>query len=85
MRLGVARRRIGWQSLQQLGQLVQVERLDQVRVEPRLSRAPPVGLLTPTCQGDERNTLPPGLGTDSPRHLVAIELGHTDVEKRHLG
>src|SRR6185369_5281604 len=71
--------------LKQLGELVEVQRFDQVRIEPSLPRTPAVRVLPPTGQCDERNSAAPGLGADPPRNLVAIELRHADIQQRHFG
>src|SRR3979490_2255373 len=63
-------RDIDRQAAEQLHELVQIERLDQVRIEPGLARAAPVRVLAPTSQRDQRYFPSPGLCADPPCDLI---------------
>jgi hypothetical protein len=77
-------------TCQQLHELLQIHRLHQVAVDAGAPRAALVGLLAPACEGDQFRPPASRLGADAPRHLVAIQTWHADVQQRdirlmHLG
>src|SRR5262245_1414151 len=57
-------------------------RLHQVRVEPGLHRAPLVALLAPARERHQVDRLPPRFPAELPRHFIAVESRHPDVEER---
>ena len=64
---------------------VEVDRLDQVMVEPRLARAA-AGLLLPVARdGDDDGVLAALLSPQLGGHLVAVHPGKADVEEHDLG
>src|SRR5256885_482913 len=55
-------------------------RLDEMRVEPRLARAAFVALLAPARDGDQVDSLAPRELANALGHFVAVGVRHADVE-----
>jgi hypothetical protein len=63
-----------------LYQALLIDWFGQVHVEARFERLCAIRLLPPAGDGDELQLLRPRLRTQAPRELVAVELGHANVE-----
>src|SRR5580693_6340171 len=59
---------------------LRIYRLGQMRVESCLMRAPPVGLLPPTCQCHQRHSVPPRFLAYATDHFVTSGTRHADIQ-----
>ena len=59
-------------------------RLDQVNIEPGLPRFAAIRLLAPAGCGHQQDIVPSGHLPDVSRDIVAIHVGHADIQYHHV-
>jgi hypothetical protein len=64
--------------------LIEINRLNQVMLKPRILRPLAIFPLTITCQCNQHGFVADGVGPDSPGYLVAVHARQTNIDQRHL-